>query len=431
MNHALPNRFRHWRSLILPVLFAALFPIMATARNLSIVMAGAVGDGTTLNTSNIQKGIDGLAASGGGTLVIPRGIFLSGAIFLRPGVNLHLDQGAVLKGSTNIADYPELQTRIEGHFEVWIPALVNASQVDHLRITGPGVIAGGGQPFWDAFRQAARTNRFITNLAVKRPRNIFIQDSKDVQITGITLRESGFWNVHLFRCRQVLVQDVDIRAPLHSPSTDGIDVDSCQNVAIKGCYISVNDDNIVIKGNKGTSALDDQTIPPAENIRISHCTFGLGNAALTVGSEATLVRNVIIENCRLTGTNRNCVLNLKLRADTAEHYENITARNITVDNPAAQLVSIQRWNQFFDLQGRPAPDQLVTNVTLANITGTLHDFGKVIGAGKSLVSNVTFQNLDLALKNPAVVIQNVKNINFTKVRINGKAFTGDQEAAEK
>jgi alpha-L-rhamnosidase len=202
-------------------------------------------------------------------------------------------------------------------------------------------------------------------------------------------------------------------------------------VAIKGCYISVNDDNIVLKGNKGTSALDDKTIPPVEHIRISGCTFGLGNSALTVGSEATVVRDVIIENCRLTGTNKNCVLKLKLRPDTEEHYENITARNFKVQNPNAQLVSIQGWTQFFDLQGKPAPSQWVTNVTLANITGTLHDFGRVDGPAKSTVKNLAFKNINITLKNPAVVTRNVKNLKFANVKINGVAYTGEQPTAGK
>jgi alpha-L-rhamnosidase len=202
-------------------------------------------------------------------------------------------------------------------------------------------------------------------------------------------------------------------------------------VAISGCYISVDDDNIVLKGNKGTSALDDKSIPPVEHIRISNCTFGLGNSALTVGSEATLVRDVVIENCKLTGTNKNCVLKLKLRPDTEEHYENITARNITVDNPAVQLVSIQGWTQFFDLQGKPAPSQLVTNVTLVNITGTMHDFGRVDGPAKSTVSNLAFKNINVKLTNPAVVTRNVKNLTFTNVKINGVAYTGDQATAGK
>jgi alpha-L-rhamnosidase len=237
--------------------------------------------------------------------------------------------------------------------------------------------------------------------------------------------------LHLFRCDGVLVENVDIRSTNRAPSTDGIDVDSCQNVAIRGCYISVDDDNIGIKGNKGTSALDDKTVPPNEHIRISGCTFGLGNSALTLGSEATLVRDVVIENCKLTGTEKNCVLKLKLRPDTEQHYENITARNITVDNPAAQLVSIQPWTQFFDLQGRPAPDQLATNITLENITGTLHDFGLVNGPAKSTVANLAFRNINVTLKNPAVAVRNVKDLKFDNVTINGVAYTGDQRTAGK
>jgi alpha-L-rhamnosidase len=154
--------------------------------------------------------------------------------------------------------------------------------------------------------------------------------------------------------------------------------------------------------------------------------FGLGNSALTVGSEATLVRDVVIENCKLTGTNKNCVLKLKLRPDTEEHYENITARNIQVQNPNVQLVSILGWTQFFDLQGKPAPDQLVTNVTLANITGKLRDFGRVDGPAKSTVANLTFKNINITLTNSAVTTRNVKNLKFTKVKINGVAYTGDQ-----
>ena len=411
---------------------ARQFPTTTFAiKQVSIAAAGAVGDGVTLNTVAIQRAIDVLAGAGGGTLVIPKGEFLSGAIFLKRGVNLHLDKGAVLKGSANIKDYPELETRIEGHFQVWVPALVNASNVDHLRITGQGTIAGGGQPFWDAFGMAFRTNRFTTNLDVKRPRNIFIRDSKDVEVSGISLRESGFWNLHLFRCMGVLVKNVDIRGPTRAPSTDGIDVDSCRKVTIKNSYISVVDDNICLKGNKGTSALDDKTIPPVEHIRISGCTFGLGASSLTVGSEATVVRDVVMENCRLTGTNRNCVLKLKLRPDTEEHYETITVRNIKVQNPNAQLVSIAGWGQYLDFQGKPAPSQWVTNVTLQNITGRLHDFGKVDGVPKSTIKNLAFKNINIALTNPSVSIRKVTNLKLTNVIINGKAYTGEPPTAGK
>lgn len=392
---------------------------------------GAVGDGKTLNTKVIQAAIDRCAAGGGGTVVIPQGEFLSGAIFLKSGVNLHLAKGAVLQGSTAIANYPARETRIEGHFQVWIPALVNAKGADHLRISGEGTISGGGKPFWDAFWSARAANKETTNLEVKRPRNIFIQDSKDVEISGISLRQSGFWNLHLFRCRDVVVEGVNIQAPARAPSSDGIDVDSCQNVTIHGCYISVDDDNIAIKGNKGTSALDDKTVLPDEHIRISDCEFGRGYAALTLGSEATTVRDVVMENCKMTGTEKNCVLRLKLRPDTEQHYENITARSITVDNPAAQLVAIQGWTQYFDLQGKPAPGQLVTNITMENITGTLNGFGRIEGPEKSTIQDVTFKDITITLKAPEVVAKKVKELTFENVTINGVAYKGEQPAAGK
>src|SRR5712671_1324299 len=118
---------------ILQTMLALLFTVSLRAASIegniqskfvSITAAGAVGDGVTLNTAAIQQTIDSLATNSGGTVLIPKGEFLSGAIFLKPGVNLHLDKGAVLKGSTNILDYPEMPTRIEGHFQVWIPALI-------------------------------------------------------------------------------------------------------------------------------------------------------------------------------------------------------------------------------------------------------------------------------------------------------------------
>jgi alpha-L-rhamnosidase len=399
--------------------------VSATGKEYAVSDYGAVGDGNTLNTKAIQATVDKCAADGGGTVVIPEGTFLSGAIFLKPGVNLRLAKGAVLQGSTNIEDYPELETRIEGHFQVWIPALVNAKSTDHLRISGEGTISGGGKPFWDAFWSARAANKETTNLDVKRPRNIFIADSKDVQISGISLRQSGFWNLHLFRCQDVTVEGVNIQAPARAPSSDGIDVDSCQNVTIHGSYISVDDDNIAIKGNKGTSALDDTTIPPNENIHISDCEFGRGGAALTLGSEATTVRNVVIENCKLTGTEKNTVLKLKLRPDTEQHYENITARNITVENPEALLISIQGWTQFFDLQGKPAPNQLATNINMINITGTLNGFGLIEGPDKSTVEKVTFKDITVTLQAPEVVAKNVKDLKFDNVTINGAAYTGE------
>ena len=179
---------------------------MCPALKTSLRDFGAVGDGKTLNTHSLQAAIDQLAAHGGGTLVIPNGIFLSGAIFLKPGVNIHFDEGAVLKGSTERKDYPKMKTRIEGHFEEWLPALINADKTDHLRIDGAGTLDGSGAPFWKEFWDRRRADPKTKNLDVPRPRLVFVQNSQDVQISGITFKDSSFWNLHLYRCGNVRIE---------------------------------------------------------------------------------------------------------------------------------------------------------------------------------------------------------------------------------
>ena len=417
---------------------AVFFALCAAAEpaagvRLSIVDIGAVNDGKTLNTKAIQKAIDQLAATKeGGTVVIPPGKFLSGAIFLKPGVNLHLEKDAVLLGSTNIEDYPAMPTRIEGHTQVWRPALVNASKCDRLQITGTGTIQGGGKPFWDAFWTRYGADKKTKNLDVDRPRNLFIADSNDILVSGISLRESGFWNFHLYRCQRVTVEKMDIRTPPHSPSTDGIDVDSCQHVDIRGCYISVDDDDIAIKGTKGPLADQDKESPAVEHIRISDCTFALGHGVVTLGSEACHVRDVIVENCKIEGdkNNRNVLVRFKLRPDTPQHYEDIHFRNITV-NYQGILVSIEPWTQYFDLKDQAAPAQVVENITISNITGSTSGFGRIAGPGKSMIRNITLENIDIKLKNPTVTIKDVTGLKVTNMKINGVPYGETPKLPEK
>ncbi len=135
---------------------------------------GAVADGKTLNTGAIQQAIDRAEAAGRGVVEIPQGTFRSGSIFLKRGVELWLVEGAVLLGSADIADYPKRETRIEGQFEPWRMALVNAQGLERVRIGGKGTINGNGVPFWQAFWQRRKENPKCTNLEVERPRLMFI-----------------------------------------------------------------------------------------------------------------------------------------------------------------------------------------------------------------------------------------------------------------
>lgn len=398
-------------------------PAATTARRVSITDFGAVGDGVTRNTEHIQAAIDQLAATGGGMLVIPKGTFLSGALFLKPGVNLSLEEGAVLKASADIRDYPRVQTRIEGHFTEWVPALLNADRTDHLRIGGAGTLDGSGAAYWREFLERHKTNRATTNLDVARPRLVLVQNANDVQIRGLIFKDSAFWNLHLYRCKDVVVENTRFEVPdrARCPSTDGTDVDSCQNVTIRGCTYRVDDDCIALKGSKGPLALADRDSPPTEHIRVSDCTFERGNGVLTLGSEATVVRDVVVERCRVAGSLKLACL--KLRPDTPQDYEDIHFRDITLDSAGGMLLQVAPWRQYFALNGQPPPHSVVRNVTLSHIKGQFGAFGSVEGnRGQTEIRNIQLSDIDVQLRGEMLRGADVAALTFASVSVNGKPF---------
>ncbi len=403
------------------------------AKSFAITDYGAVADGTTLNSAAIQRAVDAAQAAGGGTVVVPAGTFMSGSIFLHQGVSLYLSQGAVLLGSPRIEDYPKRLTRIEGHFEPWRMALVNAQELDGVRITGPGRLDGNGSGYWTAFWQARVANPAVTNLAVERPRLVFLDRCRHVTVEGVTLENSGFWNLHLYRCDDVLVSGVRIFSPSNpapargampaeprGPSTDGIDIDSSQNVTVRGCNISCADDDIALKGSKGPHADQDTDSPPVENILIEDCVIGDGNGLLTCGSEATIIRHVVVRNCTLTGD--ATMLTLKLRPDTPQHYTDITLDGITLTGGRGRLLNVAPWTQFFDLQGQPRPARAVDHVTIRNVHGTYRTFGVLHGNADDTLGDLTLENIAVTLANPAFDLGPTKNLTVNHVVVNGTPY---------
>lgn len=421
------------------------------AADFRITDFGAVPDGKTLNTTAIQKTIDA-AAEKGGVVVIPKGAFLSGSIFLKPGVELHVEKDAVLLGSMDINDYPKQETRIEGHFEPWRMALVNARNMEKVRISGEGKLDGNGITYWAKFWQRRRENPRCTNLEVERPRLMFIDRCTDVRIEGISLTYSGFWNLHLYRCSDVLLQGLTITAPTRhtnhrnymtkeilkgmaadekirnqpvkdnilGPSTDGIDIDSSRKVTVRGCYISVNDDNIALKGSKGPLADKDADSPPVEDILVEDCEVGDGNGLITCGSEATLVRNVTVRNCRIRGD--ATMLTLKLRPDTPQHYENILFENISLDG-SGRVLNVAPWTQFFDLKGHQPPKRRVNGITLRGIRGSFGSFGTLSGNKGDVLEDFTFEDIDLELANKEFAPGKVANLKAKNVKLGGESWT--------
>jgi alpha-L-rhamnosidase len=341
-------------------------------------------------------------------------------------VNLHLEKGAVLKCSTDLANFPVQRTRIEGHFEdAFNPALINAKNCDGLHISGEGTLDGAGRPIWDLFwklRAAAPNPGNFPNIGVPRARMALIESSRGVTVEGITFKDSQFWNLHLYKCQEVLVRQARFEVPddyKQAPSTDGIDVDSCQKVTIDGCYFSVTDDCIAAKGSKGVHAAEDSDSPPVEHLRVRNCIYKRGGGVLTLGSEATIVRDVMVENCRVIGN--VSVATLKLRPDTPQHYENISFHNITLDSPSATIISVRPWSQYLNLQGEAPPKSVVSNVSMTGFKGRFGSFGTIKpNPGQTTISDITFKDFDVTLAKDKLDVSGVSNLKFEHVIVNGK-----------
>ncbi|MCX6213076.1 glycosyl hydrolase family 28 protein [Spirosoma sp.] len=381
---------------------------------------GVGSDSTRVQTEAIQKVIDLATRKGGGVVVIPEGTFMSGALFFKPKTHLHLAEGAVLKGSNDIADYPKLPSRMEGQNLDYFAALVNAYQVDGFTISGKGTIDGNELRFWEAFWARRKENPNCTNLEVSRPRLVFIWKCNNVQVQDVKLHNAGFWTSHFYQCTNVKVLDTHIYSPykpVKAPSTDAIDIDACTNVLIKGCYLSVNDDAIALKGGKGPWADRQPGNGANTNIIIEDCEFGFCHSALTCGSEAIHNRNIIMRNCHVSEADR--VLWLKMRPDTPQLYEYIRVENIK--GQAHSLLYVKPWTQFFDLQGRPdIPLSYSDHVSLKNIELTCDTFFDVAPSEHNKLSNFTFENLVVDSKNAAIDKTVVNGFTLKNVAVNHK-----------
>lgn len=382
---------------------------------------GIVNDSTIIQTEEIQSVIDKAFQAGGGVILIPKGTFLSGSLFFKPGTHLYLEEDAVLKGSDDISNFPVLPTRIEGQSIKYFAALVNADHVDGFTITGKGTIDGNGLRYWKSFWLRREVNPKCTNIEELRPRLVYISNSKNVQLSDVRLVNSPFWTTHLYKCENVKLLNLYIyspKEPVRAPSTDGVDIDVCTNVHIKNCYLSVNDDAVALKGGKGPKADKDPDNGANHNIIIEDCTYGFCHAVLTLGSESIHNRNIILRHCNINSAKR--LLWLKMRPDTPQKYEYILVENIKGD--ADSFLYVRPWVQFFDLKGEiEIPFSYSDHVTMRNITLECASFFDVQKSDRYGLSDFTFENLDIRAEKALDIHSDfVTDFTLKNVKVNGK-----------
>lgn len=396
---------------------------------------GIVNDGR-IHTAEFQALIDKVAAEGGGVIVVPEGTYMTGALFFKQGVHLHIYDGGTIMGSNDPSDYPLVKTRIEGETCLYYSALINADGVDGFTMSGKGTIDGNGYTFWKHFWERRAWNPKCTNKDEQRPRLVYVSNSKNVQIDGLKLQNSAFWTTHIYNSENVKLLRLHIfspEKPVKAPSTDAIDLDVVKNILVKDCYMSVNDDAVAIKGGKGPFAdywknkyddIDINKFPEMvgdggnENIIIEDCVYGFCHGCLTLGSESVYDHNIVLRRIKVDEANN--LLWLKMRPDTPQQYEYVTVEDITGN--AKNFILVAPWTQFYDLKGRKStPMSYSDHITMRRIDFDCNVFFNVKQAEDQYhLSNFTFENLSVRAANADFHSEYVENFVINNVKVEKK-----------
>lgn len=294
---------------------------------LDVRKLGAVGDGKTKDTAAFQRAFDRCFAAGGGEVLVPAGEYLIGAIQLRARTTLRLEEGSVLRGSSDLTDYPIERIRWEGQWENGHRALINAADADQIAIIGPGLIAGA---------ETLGRQRDPRAPALIEPTHC-----DGVRFDGFYTTYANMWSIHPTRCRNVTARNLRIRSG--GGNGDGIDVDSCKNVRIENCDIMAGDDPIALKSGRGLEGY--LAAEPTEDVLISKCTLGDSNwACIGIGSEMSGgIRNIRIEHCTFVHSKTSGIY-IKGRPGRGGVIENIIVDDLNILSADGAVLRINLLN---------------------------------------------------------------------------------------
>lgn len=372
-------------------------------------------------TSEIQDGIDRLASSGGGTLIVKKGEYLSGRIELKSHVNLHLEEGAVITFKSEIADFlPVVFTRNEGIELYSLGACIYARDAVNIAITGKGKLIGPGE---GSVRERTMTHEVIEKIVdsdtpvseriydgttasfIFPPAMIAPINCKQVFIEGLTLERSAFWNIVPTYCEDVIIRGVTVHSK-GIPRGDGIDIESSKNVLVEYCSLYTGDDCIAIKAGRGYDGL--RVNKPSENIVVRYCLAGTGHGGITLGSEtASMIKNLYVHDCAFDGTDVG--IRFKTRRPRGGGGQNIAFENIRMNVVHSAL----RW----DMLGS------ATHVG----EQASRDFAVEVNALTPAFSNVTINNVLIESATHSINVEGIpesplKNVEISNLHATGKHY---------
>ncbi len=426
---------RGWN--LVPQILKRIVPPKFPDRNFVITDYGAVAGGKTLCTDAFVKAIDACSKAGGGHVVVPEGVFLTGAIHLKSNIDLHISEGAVVKFSTNPNDYlPLVHARWQGITLMNYSPLIYAYGQENVALTGRGLLDGqaDSQHWWPWKKlsnkpiswpllekyndeKAPLNDRVFGPGHYLRPTFVEFYRCKNVLIKNVHLENSPFWFLHPVLCTNVTIDGVETNAS--GPNTDGCDPESCTDVLVQHCVFNTGDDCIAIKSGRNNDGR--RVNVPAKDMIIRDCTMRNGHGGVSIGSEITGgAEDIFIENCNMSSPDLDQALRLKSNKKRGGIIQNIYARNIKVGQVK---VSILRVNLNYDPPEAKGYSYypIVRNVFVDNLTSQKSKYGLFLtGLPQSKIQHIVLKDCELGGVAKGNNIQFTTGLKLENVRINGE-----------
>ncbi len=430
-------------SIVLPFIFS----LSTVAQVFNILDYGAIPDNKTINTQFIQAAVDSCAISGGGTVYVPAGVFVTGTFGLKSNVNLFLSSGAELKGSSNIDDYKIF--RAPGQIPVHY-GIIYTHKADNASITGPGIINGNEEAFfkwdtpkvleWGGARYTRQGENFRTVREgfgdgpiepLERPMQMIIfSECTNILVRDVQLLKSTFWTIHFSDCDGVIISGVRIMTSLLTPNSDGIDITSSSNVIVSDCDIRTGDDAIAITGYAYVGELPGfhRILRASENITITNCNLQSRSSGIRIGFiDQNTVRNIHISNVNITNSHRG--IGIFTRKEGS--LENITVSQVTIET---RLHTGDWWGNGEPIHisaVRESPDSIlghIKNVTFRDITCYSENGIIIYGGRDAVIEDIRFYNLRFRMLNSKMNDVGGGNIDLRGAFIEKQLFSADISA---
>jgi polygalacturonase len=415
-------------------------------KNFDITFYGAKGDGVTDCTEAFKNAIEDCVNNGGGKVVVPQGVFLTGPIHLKSNVNLNITDNAVVKFSDDKSKYlPVVFSRWEGVECMNYSALIYAYGQENIAITGKGLLDGQGSNdnWWSwkgndkyGWKEGMPNQKIGRDKLFKmgediippekrimgegyylRPNFVQFYKSKNILISDVTFKNSPMWFINPVLCQNVSVIGVTVQGL--GPNNDGCDPESSKDVLIRGCFFNTGDDCIAIKSGRNN---DGRRINvTSENIVIQNCVMKEGHGGVVIGSEISGgSRNVFAENCTMSSPNLERAIRIKTNSVRGGKIENIFVRNIEIGEVKQAVLTINFFYEEGD-SGNFTPS--VNNIELENVTSKKSSYALWVKAyERSPVTGLKIINCEFSNVKENSIIENFKSPIIKSVKINEKSF---------